>query len=158
MKERSLLPRDAHTHKCGEEREQWRCSLAHLLRSVSGLDNRLRYLVVDLVKARAQGPHSLRTCSLRMRVPIRSRCPGTTSLDKRLRIITRGADVVTKRAFLSSGRKRNFCGPYRGREILNVRPRPQNTFRVLCPLYKSRNTHFAAFEQKNYIYYHGRNL
>ena len=65
---------------------------------------------------------------------------------------------VIKSFFLSSGRKMNFCGPYRGRKILNVRPRPQYTFRVLCPLYKPRNTHFAAFEQKNYIYYHGRNL
>ena len=44
------------------------------------------------MKARAQGPLSLRSCSLRTRVPIRSRCPGTTSLDKRLRVITRGAD------------------------------------------------------------------
>ena len=52
----------------------------------------------------------------------------------------------------------NFCGPYRGREILNVRPRPQNTFRILCPLCGPRNTHFAAFEEKNYIYYDGRNL
>ena len=63
-----------------------------------------------------------------------------------------------ERCFLSSGRKINFYGPYRGREILNVRPRPQNTFRILCPLYGPRNTHFAASEQKNYIYYHGRNL
>ena len=44
------------------------------------------------MKARAQGPLSLRTCSLRTRVPNRIRCPAKTSLDKRLRVITRGAD------------------------------------------------------------------
>ena len=73
-------------------REQWCCSSAHLLRSVAGLNNRQLNLVVDLVKARVQGPLSLRTCSLRTRVPLRSRCPGTTSVDNRLRVITRGAD------------------------------------------------------------------
>ena len=92
MRERSRSPRDAHTHKCGGEREQWRCSSAHLLRSVAGLNNRQLNLVVDLMKARAQGPLSLRTCSFRTRVPIRSRCPGPASLDKRLRVITRGMD------------------------------------------------------------------
>ena len=91
MRERSRSPRDVHTHKCGGEREQWRCSSAHLLRSVTGLNNRQLNLVVDLVKAIAQGPLSLRT-----RVPIRSRCPGTTNLDKRLRVITRGADDTCK--------------------------------------------------------------
>ena len=94
MRERSRSPRDAHTHKCRDETEQWRCSSAHLLRSVAGLNNRQLNLVVDLVKARAQGPLflSLCTCSLRTRVPIRNRCPGITNLDKRLRVITRGAD------------------------------------------------------------------
>ena len=86
--------RATHTRISAEERErgQWRCSLAHLLRSVAGLNNRQLNLVVDLAKARAQGPPSLGTCSLRTRVPIRSRCPGTTSLNKRLRVITCGAD------------------------------------------------------------------
>ena len=92
MTERSRSPRDAHTHKCGGEREHWRCSSANLLRSVAGLNNRQLNLVVDLVKARVQGPFSLRTCSLRTGVPIRNHCPGTTSLDKRLRVITRGTD------------------------------------------------------------------
>ena len=33
-----------------------------------------------------------------------------------------------KKTFLSSGRKMNFCGPYRGREIHNVKQ--CNTFRI----------------------------
>ena len=32
----------------------------------------------------------------------------------------------------------NFCGPYRDRKILNVRPKPRNTFSISWPLYGSR--------------------
>ena len=28
----------------------------------------------------------------------------------------------------------NFCNPYRGREILNVRPRPRNTFSIVIKI------------------------
>ena len=90
------------------ERKQWRCSSAHLLRSVAGLNNQRLILVIDLVTARAQGLLSLRTCSLRTRVPIWSRSPGTTSLNKRLRVITRGADDTCTITML--GLRRHWLG------------------------------------------------
>ena len=42
----------------------------------------------------------------------------------------------------------NFCGPYRVREILNVRPRPQNKFRISRPLRGPRKVILRPLHEK----------
>ena len=60
--------------------------------------------------------------------------------------------------FLSSGREMNFRVPYRGHEILNVRPRPRNTFSISWPLYGSRKFISRPSDKKTVYVPRARNV